>query len=179
LLSKNIKDPPLSIDISPVPTMPPNAPPSASSRPVTPFPGTGFARAYPKTLLPSPAKIRALNIATGNPNAHNPNRPPPVRVPELGLLVKYGGFVTREELDAQRYAYRELQGRVPVPEVVGWAEDAGQGFLYMELINAPTLASRWCGLPETERRALSQELRGMVQAWRALKQDPNDVYVGE
>ncbi|KAK4249249.1 kinase-like domain-containing protein [Corynascus novoguineensis] len=156
----------------------PAVPPSAASMPVTPFPNTGFAAAHPKTLLPSPASIRARNIATKHPDATNPNRPPPVKISELGLIVKYGLFVTRAEADAQRFAYQQLQGRVPVPEVIGWAEDAGQGFLYMNLINAPTLSARWRSLTEAERTALCGELREMVQAWRQLKQNPDDTYVG-
>ncbi|KAK3295439.1 kinase-like domain-containing protein [Chaetomium fimeti] len=145
---------------------------------IAPFPGTTFAKSHPTTLLPSPAEIRARNKATGHPKANNPNRPPPVRVPELGLLVKYGTKVTRAEVEAQRYVYRQLQGRVPVPEVMGWAEDAGQGFIYMALVNAPTLAARWTRLTEPERQAICRELKGMVQAWRGLKQDPREVYIG-
>ncbi|KAK4098466.1 kinase-like protein [Parathielavia hyrcaniae] len=98
--------------------------------------------------------------------------------PKLGLVVKHGLLVTRAELDAQLYAYHALQNRVPAPEVVGWTEDDGQGFLYMELINAPTLSARWSSLAELERRALCTELKEMVRAWRGLEQDLNDVYVG-
>ncbi len=154
-------------------------PPSAASAQVVPFPGTEFAIAHPKALLPSPANIRARNQATGHPKANNPNRPPVVKIPELGLLVKYGRFVTRAEVEAQRFVYLQLQDRVPVPEVMGWAEDAGQGFIYMALINAPTLAARWDSLAELERRDLCGELHDMVQAWRGLKQDPGDAYIGK
>jgi hypothetical protein len=42
----------------------------------------------------------------------------------------------------QRYVYQQLQGRVPMPEVMGLAEDGNQIFIYMALINAPTLAAR-------------------------------------
>ncbi|KAL2022637.1 hypothetical protein VTK56DRAFT_4981 [Thermocarpiscus australiensis] len=155
-----------------------SAPPSTASTPVAPFPGTGFTKAHPSTLLPSPASIRARNKATGHPDANDPNGPPLVRIPELGLLVKYGYFVTLAEVEGQRYVYQHLQSRVPVPEVMGWAEDAGQGFIYMALINAPTLAARWNSQTEPEETALCKELKAMVEAWRGLKQNPEDIYTG-
>ncbi|ROT40434.1 hypothetical protein SODALDRAFT_338227 [Sodiomyces alkalinus F11] len=43
--------------------------------------------------LPTPAGVRAINIASGHPRASYFNRPPPVRIPSLGLLVKYGADV--------------------------------------------------------------------------------------
>jgi hypothetical protein len=76
--------------------------------------------------------------------------------------------VTRAEFEAQRYAHERLQGRVPVPEAFGWVEDyaegARQGFMYMALANAPTLAAPWNGLTELDRQALCSELTRMVHA---------------
>ncbi|KAK3997426.1 kinase-like domain-containing protein [Cladorrhinum sp. PSN332] len=152
--------------------------PLTASAQVIPFSGTAFTETYPDTPLPPPADIRARNEATGHPGAQNPNRPPPVILPELGLIVKYGRMVKRSEVEAQRYAHQQLQGLVPVPEVMGWAEDSGQGFIYMALIDAPTLAARWNSLTESEKQAICSELKGMVQAWRSLEQDPEDVYIG-
>lgn len=154
-------------------------PPVASPDWVPPFPGTSFTQAHPNTLLPSPADVRARNIATGHPKATNLNWPPPVRIPELGLFVKYGTQVTRTELEAQLYVYQQLQGLVPAPEVMGWAEDAGQGFIYMELIDAPTLAARWNGLNESEKLSICSQLKSIVQVWRGLEQDLGDVYIGK
>ncbi|KAL2143330.1 hypothetical protein VTI28DRAFT_10573 [Corynascus sepedonium] len=145
---------------------------------VAPFPGTAFTNAHSNIFLPSPADARRRNEATGHPIANDKNGPPPVRIPELGLIVKYGTQVTRAEVEAQRYVYQQLKGRVPVPEVMGWAEDAGQGFIYMALVDAPILAARWTRLTEPEKQAICEELKGMVQAWRGLKQDPGDVYIG-
>ncbi|AEO56597.1 hypothetical protein MYCTH_2301694 [Thermothelomyces thermophilus ATCC 42464] len=153
-------------------------PTSAASARVELFRETQFTKTHPKQPLPSPASIRERNRKTGHPDATDPNGPPPVKIPELGLLVKYGRFVTRAELEAQRYVFKHLQGRVPVPEVFGWAQDDGQGFIYMALVDAPTLAARWSSLNEGEKRALCKELKGMVKAWRGLKQDPRDIYIG-
>ncbi|KAK4240883.1 hypothetical protein C8A03DRAFT_41618 [Achaetomium macrosporum] len=105
-------------------------------------------------FLHRPRSERAIK-RTGHPKATDPNWPQPVRIPELGLLVKYGTQVTRAEVEAQRYVYKQVQGRVPVPEVMGWAEDSGQGFIYMEQLHRP------------------------CAAWRGLRQDLCDFYIGE
>lgn len=40
--------------------------------------------------LPSPADIRAINEGSGNASVMSFNCPPPVVIPWLGLVVKYG-----------------------------------------------------------------------------------------
>jgi hypothetical protein len=154
-----------------------NTPPPAAVQ-VAPFPGSSFAKKHPNTFLPKPSEVRAKNIASRHPNASDPNRPPPVRYPELGLLVKYGLNVKVAELEAQRMVFQSLQGRVPVPEVFGWTEDAGQGFIYMALIAGDTLASRWKNMTPADKTAVCRELKGMTQAWRSLAQDQRDVFIG-
>ena len=157
-----------------------HSPPAATAA-VPPFPDSTFARTRPGTVLPSPAEVRARGAADRQRGRHapDPNHPPPVTVPELGLVVKYGRGVARAEADAQRMVARALGGRVPVPEVFGWAEDAGQGFLYMALVAGDTLASRWKDMAEDERLAVCAELKGMVEAWRSLAQpEPDHVFIG-
>lgn len=67
------------------------------------------------------------------------NRPPPVRFPSLGLFVKYGVDATITEAQVQMMLYKRLQGRLPVPEVFGWAQDRGQNFIYMALVEGHAL----------------------------------------
>ncbi|KAK4175363.1 putative pH-response transcription factor [Triangularia setosa] len=119
----------------------------------------------------------ARNKESGCPNADDLNRPPPVRIPELGLLVKYGTQVTRTEMDTQCFIRQRLQGTVDVPEVVSWVEDNNQGFIYMTLIDAPTLAECWNNLTEFERQSICHELHDMVQKWRELGQEPEEAYI--
>lgn len=99
--------------------------------------------------------------------------------PSLGLLVKYGADVTISETRTQILLRDHLQDQVPIPEVFGWAEDTGQRFIYMSLIEGETLQERWGTMNEVERRAVCDELSYMVKAWRALKQDWDGRYVGE
>ncbi|VBB82056.1 Putative pH-response transcription factor [Podospora comata] len=142
------------------------------------FPDTQFTSSYPTALLPSPAEVRETNGKTSHPRATNRNIAPPARYPELGLLVKYGTKVIESEMLSQRYVFQRLHGVVPVPAVLGWAHDDGQGFLYMTLIDAPTLAEGWKDLGEFDRQALCLELRGMVQSWRSLEQNSGENYIG-
>lgn len=128
--------------------------------------------------LPSPNEIRALNIKSGDVRAENFYRPPPVRVPSLGLLVKYGADVTIREANAQMIAYETLRGQVPIPEVFGWVMDEGQVFIYMQLVQGDTLQARWETLDEAARLSVCTQLRCMVESWRRLPQDSRERYIG-
>ncbi|KAG9254520.1 kinase-like domain-containing protein [Emericellopsis atlantica] len=141
------------------------------------FPQSSFFQERRAPALPSPAEIRTLNEASGDYRAASFNRPSPVLIPSMGLAVKYGADITIAEVEAQVFMFDRLQGRVPVPEVFGWAEGGGQYFLYMSLIEGDTLQARCSTMNESERQAVCKELRSMVNAWRALTQEP-DRYIG-
>ncbi|RAL01363.1 aminoglycoside phosphotransferase family protein [Aspergillus ibericus CBS 121593] len=128
--------------------------------------------------LPSPADIRALNVKTGNASAWNFNSPPPVMIPSLGLVVKYGASVSIVEAETQMMLREQLHGRVPVPEIFGWTEDEGQTFIYMSLAEGDTLSNRWDDLSDDARRAICEELNELVNLVRTLEQDPRDMYIG-
>ncbi|KAL4869826.1 kinase-like domain-containing protein [Aspergillus spectabilis] len=74
--------------------------------------------------------------------------------------------------------YKQLKGKVPVPEVFGWTEDGGQVFIYMSLIGGEPLEQRWGALNDEEREAVCKELNNMVKAWRSLEQPDQVLYVG-
>lgn len=143
------------------------------------FPDSSFFKERPASELPSPAEIRALNAESGDMRAESFGRPSPVIVPSLGLFVKYGADVTVAEMETQIRMRELLQGQVPIPEVFGWAEDGGQTFIYMSLVSGDTLQARWGSMSESEREAVCQKLRPMVNAWRTLPQEGGEPYVGE
>jgi hypothetical protein len=143
------------------------------------FPGSSFFRERRAPELPSPDEIRSLNQASDHYRATSFNRPSPVAIPSLGLLVKYGADVTVAEVETQVLIHERLQGEVPVPEVFGWAEDGGQIFIYMALVKGETLQARFGSMDTTEREAVCQQLRVMVNAWRSITQDENDRYIGK
>ncbi|EYE94304.1 aminoglycoside phosphotransferase family protein [Aspergillus ruber CBS 135680] len=144
---------------------------------MAPIPTSASFKNHRAPTLPSPAEIRALNIATNKPSATSFNCPPPVLIPPLGLAVKYGADVTILEAETQVMIREKLQGRIPVPEVFGWEEDGEQGFLYMELVEGDTLMKRWSGLSEDEIRSICGELRGTMELVRRLEQSDGP-YIG-
>ncbi|KAJ6019879.1 hypothetical protein N7499_002989 [Penicillium canescens] len=142
------------------------------------FPESSFFKERRASALPAPVEIRAINKNSGNLYATNFNRPPPVKIPSLGLVVKYGADVTVIEAQTQMRIREQLQGQVPTPEIFGWTEDEGQVFIYMSLIEGETLQERWRGMDEAERRAVCEQLQYIVKTWRALTQDKQDCYIG-
>ena len=133
---------------------------------------------HPASALPTSKEVRAINEKANNIRGTSFNRPPPVKFPSLGLIVKYGADTTITEAETQYMVYQQLRGKVPIPEVFGWTEDGGQVFIYMSLIEGETLEQRWGVLSQEEREAICRELNGMVKAWRSFEQPDQVLYVG-
>ncbi|KAK2863665.1 hypothetical protein FQN49_004111 [Arthroderma sp. PD_2] len=142
------------------------------------FPKSSFFVEKRAPALPTPADIRAINEESDDILATNFNRPFPVKIPSLGLFVKYGANVKIAEAQTQIMVREKLGGRVPVPEVYGWTEDGDQRFIYMSLIEGETLQERWGNMNDNERINVCKELKNMVNEWRSLQQDTHDCYIG-
>ncbi|EQB46696.1 hypothetical protein CGLO_14221 [Colletotrichum gloeosporioides Cg-14] len=99
---------------------------SSTGPPTTIYAESSFFKGHPGATLPTPAEIRAINVATGDPCTDEFDSPPPVIVRDLGLFIKYGRFVTIVEASTHIMVREKLQGEVAVPEVFGWAEDGRQ-----------------------------------------------------
>lgn len=140
------------------------------------LPDSSFFRERRAPTLPSPAEIRAINQQSGKGVGFN--RSPPVKIRSLGLFVKYGADVTITEAETQIMLQERFQGHLPVPEVFGWAEDGGQTFVYMALIEGETLMARWGSLDDNEKQAIFKELHFLIKLLRTLKQDTHDQYIG-
>lgn len=131
------------------------------------------------SALPTPAEVRAINEESGSIRGRRFNRPEPVKFSSLGLIVKYGADTTVTEAETQHMVYKQLKGKVPVPEVFGWTEHGDQVFIYMSLIGGDPLEQRWGALNEEEKEAICKELNGMVKAWRLLEPPDEVPYVGK
>ncbi|KAK9318377.1 hypothetical protein V1522DRAFT_396820 [Lipomyces starkeyi] len=138
------------------------------------FPESSFFKERRAPALPTPAEIRAIKVS----GTASFNRPLPVMIPLLGLVVKYGADVTIIEAQTQIVVREKLQGQVPIPKVFGWTKDEGQRFIYMSLIEGEALQERWSDIDNNERQAICEELKHLVKAWRALEQDKHDRYIG-
>jgi hypothetical protein len=93
------------------------------------FLDSSFFRGGRASVLPAPEEVRTINVKPGDVRSIDFRRPPPVKLPALGLLVRYGANTTTVETKTQRLVYDKLQGKVPVPEVYPWAEEGGQVFI--------------------------------------------------
>lgn len=142
------------------------------------FSTVNYSRFSPDKPMPSPSTIRALNRNLGGVRAENFYRPPPLHIPSLGLLVKYGADVTIHEARTQIMIREKLCGQVPTPEVFGWVVDGGQVFIYMQLIQGETLEARWHNLDKANRLSICSQLKRMVASWRSLLQDDQECYIG-
>jgi aminoglycoside phosphotransferase len=115
---------------------------------------SSFFREHRASTLPNPVEVRAINEGSGNIRGTRFNRPPSVKFPSLGLIVKYGADTTITEAETQHMVYKQLKGKVPVPEVFGWTTNGGQVFIYMSLIRGEPLEQRWGALNDEERKAV-------------------------
>lgn len=65
-----------------------------------------------------------------------------------------------------------------MPEVFGWAEDGGQIFVYVALVDGNTLMERRESLNDGEKRAIFNELHRLIKLLRTLKQDTHHQDIG-
>lgn len=128
--------------------------------------------------LPSPAEVRQKGTEVNGNDARSP-RPPPIPFPELGLIVKYGSYITPAEAQCLWYFNRHMHGIVPTPELFGWCRDGGETFIYMQLVQGETLEEAWQSLSERDRRDVCEQLRSYVLAWRELRQESEPYYIGK
>ncbi|KAI0167765.1 phosphotransferase family protein [Pestalotiopsis sp. NC0098] len=143
------------------------------------LPKSSFFRENCAADLPEPEEVRTLNRLSGNDGSTSFDRPPPVIIPSLCLVVKYGRNVTTDEARTQVMVYERLTGQVPVPEVFDWTEDENQRFIYVFLIKSDQLNTRRPKLSESERQAVCRNFRQMVEARKAVEQDEDCRYLGE
>lgn len=144
------------------------------------FPDSAFfTKPNAPLALPSPTEVREAASRSSDFSVADKNRPPPVVFPNLGLLVKYGREITIAEGQCLLFIRNTLSDIVPVPEVYGWCKDDEQVFIYMELVDGITLEKSWETMTESERMAVCQQLREMINAWRGLKQEFSPPFIGE
>jgi hypothetical protein len=123
-------------------------------------------------LFPSPAEVRA------NPILRDVIGSCTTKFDSLNIVVKYGSNITGSEAYCLRALRQLLPDEVPVPDVYGWCEDGGEGFIYMELIRGVTLERQWGSLSDQAKKEVCKQLRTAVDGLRKLHQDPSDQFLG-
>ncbi|KAH7092035.1 phosphotransferase enzyme family protein [Paraphoma chrysanthemicola] len=146
-----------------------------SSQPHIDFLDSTWFKTHGRTQqFPAPEHLRTL---------FKPHQlPKPVRFEDLGLIVKFGRHVSTTEainLWAIRRVFRDI---IPVPEVYGWRVFERDGmtevFIYMQLIQGPTLQQQWPELSATDKHTICGDLRAMVSCLRNLQDGEPQQVIG-
>jgi hypothetical protein len=135
------------------------------------FLDSSFFQSWPREKLPTPAETRALSPG-------RTDRPLPVIMEHLNLLVKFGPHVIVAESQCLWFIRRTLGDIVPVPEIYGWRTDGPEVFLYMQLIRGVTLKQRWDYLSIAQRTSVCRQFCGIISTLRQIKQHPSERFIG-
>jgi hypothetical protein len=111
--------------------------------------------------------------------SRNPNIATRLAFPDLQLFVKYGPNVNVSEGQASRLVSHYLSESVPMPEVCGWDRDGGDVFLYMQLIDGVTLSQRWPSLSMEEKDSICDEIKGVIENLKILRQPDSQSMIGK
>ncbi|KAF1911620.1 phosphotransferase enzyme family protein [Ampelomyces quisqualis] len=109
--------------------------------------------------------------------------PKPVRFEDLGLIVKFGSHITTTEAINLWAIRRVCQDTLPVPEIYGWRvlerqDGKDEVFIYMQLIQGPTLQQQWPELSATDKQAICNDLRAKVTCLRSLRDSESQQVIG-
>lgn len=122
--------------------------------------------------LPPPALVRQESQAEGLKT---------VKFKHLNLVVKFGdpSWARLEEAQALRAIGRLFPAKeVPVPELFGWRVADGQNFIYMSLIDGPTLEESWPLLGPEEKKSICGQLSEIVASLRRIQQPSAHPIIG-
>ncbi|KAF2023438.1 phosphotransferase family protein [Setomelanomma holmii] len=125
--------------------------------------------------FPTPEELRSL---------FKPHQlPRPVKFEDLGLIVKFGSHISTTEAINLWTIRRVFQDALPVPEVYGWRVLKQEGethevFIYMQLVQGPTLAQQWPKLSSTEKENICSDLRAKVFCLRSLQDSESQQIIG-
>lgn len=147
-----------------------------------------FDKFGPKAQLPTPDEVVAIGTrANKETYGGYIQRPPPVRFSNLGILVKWGEYITPAEAVCLHTLRTEFGDQVPVPELYGWHDqpaDPRRGlprlvFIYMEEVIGHTLKERYESLQSEEEAAIAHQLGAMIAHLRTLRPCSSEPCVGE
>jgi hypothetical protein len=147
------------------------------SQPSMDFLDTAWFTTHGRTRqFPTPEELRSL---------FKPHQlPRPVKFEDLGLIVKFGSHISTTEAINLWAIRRVFQDAVPVPEVYGWRvlEQEGETrevFIYMQLVQGPTLAQQWPKMSTTEKANICSDLRAKILYLRSLRDNEPQQIIGK
>ncbi|KAH6615204.1 hypothetical protein C7974DRAFT_403479 [Boeremia exigua] len=146
-----------------------------SSKPHMDFLDSTWFKTHGQTRdFPKPEHLRSLC---------KPHQLPyPVKFEDLGLVVKFGLHVSTTEAVNLWAIRRAFQDMLPVPEVYGWRviEQDGKSevFIYMQLIQGPTLQQQWSDMSAMDKHTICGDLRDKMSCLRSLRDSEVQQVIG-
>jgi hypothetical protein len=129
--------------------------------------------------LPTPATVRKEAAKPKNLPGRWGHKRWAVPFFSMKLVVKYGPSVSIAEGQCLWAIRKSIGQQVPVPEVYGWRRDGNDVFIYMQLIEGPTLEDAWDTLAENDQAQIHQQLRHIVTSLRSLRQASHESFLGK
>lgn len=110
--------------------------------------------------------------------------PRPVKFEDLGHIVKFGSHITTTEAINQCAIRRVCRDTLPVSEVHAWRilerqDRKDEVFIYMQLIEGPTLQEQWPEMSATDKQSICSDLRTMVSCLRSLQDSESQQVIGK
>jgi hypothetical protein len=164
-----------TVDMTMQPQMlPPKLP--DSSQPYMDFTDSIWFKTHGRTReFPTPEHVRSFSMP--------PRHPHVVRFEDLDLIVKFGRDVSRLEAVNAWAIRRVFQDSVPIPEVYGWRVvehgEIREVFIYMQLVQGPTLKQKWPALSFDEKQSICNDLRAIVSRFRNLHDSEPEQVIGK
>ncbi|KAI1642837.1 kinase-like protein [Daldinia loculata] len=118
----------------------------------------------PVPELPTPAAVLEAS-------SHRSSARGIVRFDDLNLFVKYGppSYVRVEEALALRAVNKAFPDKqVPTPELFGWRVDGGKIFIYMGLVQGPTVSRSWETLTREDKESICEQLGQIIKHLRRI-----------
>ncbi|KAF2818060.1 phosphotransferase enzyme family protein [Ophiobolus disseminans] len=147
-----------------------------SSQPQMDFPDTAWFKTHGRTRdFPTPESLRSL---------FKPHQlPRPVRFEDLGMIVKFGSHISTTEAVNLWDIPRVFQDMIPVPEVYGWRVAKQEGntdevFIYMQLVQGPTLEEQWSKLCAGNKQMICKDIRAKSSCLRTLWDSESHQVIG-
>jgi hypothetical protein len=148
-----------------------------SSQPRMDFLDTTWFKTHGRTQhFPTPEHLRSL---------FKPHQlPHPVKFEELDLIVKFGSHISITEAINLWAIRRVFEHIIPVPEVYGWRVFEQEGktrevFVYMQLVQGPTLEQQWPELSATDKQTICSDLRANLSRLRSLRDSESQQVIGK
>ncbi|KAF1996786.1 phosphotransferase enzyme family protein [Amniculicola lignicola CBS 123094] len=125
--------------------------------------------------FPSPEEVRSVALTQRGLRW-------PAKFENLGLIVKFGRQISTQEAINLWAIRKVIQNQTLVPEVYGWRVvqngEFPEVFIYMQLVQGPTLAEQWDSMLVHDKQTVCNDLHVFVSRYREFRQNESAQVIG-